>query len=72
MINQTIESDMSLIEAGNLELARELLDLSVNYSETDHHIKTAEAMVKISGLELHKCWKYVLVVSNQKAWAGEK
>ena len=72
MINQTIESDMSLIEAGNLELARELLDLSVNYSESDHHIKTAEAMVKISGLELHQCWKYVLTVSNQKAWSGKQ
>tara|TARA_B100000579_G_scaffold345161_1_gene297770 strand:+ start:53 stop:271 length:219 start_codon:yes stop_codon:yes gene_type:complete len=72
MINQTIESDMSLIEAGNLELARELLDLSVNYSKTDHHIKTAEAMQKISGLELHQCWKYVLTVSNQKAWAGKQ
>ena len=69
MTMPTIESDMNLVEAGNLELARELLDLSVNYSKSDHHIKTAEAMQKISGLELHQCWKYVLVVSNQKAWA---
>ena len=72
MTMSTIESDMNLVEAGNLELARELLDLSVNYSKSDHHIKTAEAMQKISGLELHQCWKYVLVVSNQKAWAGKQ
>ena len=54
---QTIESDMNFVEAGNLELTRELLDLSVKYSESDHHIKSAEAMLKISGLELNQCWK---------------
>ena len=60
---------MEIQEAGLLELARELLDLSYQHSENDYHLKAAKTMTQISGLELHKCWEYVLTVSDQIARA---
>ena len=59
--------EKTLVEAGKIELARELLDLSYQHSDNDQHLKTAQSMAQLSGLALYECWKYVLKVSDQRA-----
>ena len=65
------DNDLTIEEAGKLELARELLDLSYQHSGHDQHLRTAKAMVELSGLNLPECWKHVLTVSDQRARANK-